>query len=118
MQRHAHRALVWHLLRMRCSESRINDGKPVAITRQHGRACACIIALYIRKTPNCDDRGPRFWAAAKLRPNTMRVSAGSMTPSSQSLAEENDGSPSASYLGVECDQDVDEGALAGVVTAL
>lgn len=45
-----------------------------------------ITVHYIRKTPNFVGRGEEFSAALRLRPNTRRVSAGSITPSSHTLS--------------------------------
>ena len=42
--------------------------------------------LYIRKTPNCVSAIGAFKVAARERPSTRRLSAGSTTPSSQSRA--------------------------------
>lgn len=57
-----------------------------------------ISTLYIRKTPNrvCTSSTLPPSAAAKLSPRTRLVCAGGITPSSQSLAEENTASDSRS----------------------
>lgn len=53
---------------------------------------------HILKTPYCEALMGVLRLAARLRPSTLLVSAGSMTPSSHNLALANFGSPSLSYL--------------------
>jgi len=45
-----------------------------------------VVIHHIRNTPNFVGRGRALSAALILRPNTRRVSAGSITPSSHSLS--------------------------------
>lgn len=59
---------------------------------------AVSLTRHMRKTPNVVGRGGALSAAARARPSTRRVSAGSMTPSSHSRADANSGAPSRSYL--------------------
>ena len=52
----------------------------------------------MRNTPKVVGRGGALSAVASASPSTRRVSAGSITPSSQSRADANSGAPSRSYL--------------------
>ena len=56
------------------------------------------VLSHILKTPYCEALIGLLKLAARLRPSTRLVSAGSMTPSSHSLALAKAGSPSLSYL--------------------
>lgn len=59
---------------------------------------------HIRKTPNFVGRGEALSAALILRPNTSRVSAGSITPSSQILFTQNIKSQLTKYCMSTCFQ--------------
>jgi hypothetical protein len=91
-----HISFWWIIVRTRKSQSwliRIGSVSPVGNFLLLARGIG-----HMRKTPNLVATGLAPQAASRARPRTRRVSAGSMTPSSQSRALANSGLPSWSYL--------------------